>query len=92
MTVVVATRYLSVLTYRPAEVTAYLYAGQHIIDTVPGTATGGSTGLIVEVSAAPASVDFRARYIADRLASGLHGTVVHNTEADARDRLTDILD
>lgn len=66
--------------YRMREVPAYLYHGQHVIQQ-PVDVEFGSQMLIVDTGNDDL---FTANYVKDRLSSGMFGTVLFDTLAEAQ--------
>lgn len=80
-------RYISVLTNRPDEVSAFLYDHTSVLGRTDGPHQ--STLLLRTVAPSEARAEFLVKYQADRLMSGLIGARVHETLADAQAWLGD---
>jgi len=77
-----STRYILVTHSRPlAEIEAYLYAHTAVVGYLKLDDTTQVT--LLETTAAVSLVDYLVNYQADRLRSGMHGSLVLKTFADA---------
>jgi hypothetical protein len=67
---------------RIGEIPAYLYSGQSVVGMPEETFPGGSCLLVVDTGS---DDRYRAEYVAARLNSGLFGTTLFETRAEADD-------
>lgn len=82
----VANKYLSVLTNADQRtIESYLWFGARIVVIIPGEERRGFVVLVHETHGG------RAQHQADRLNSGLHGTIVHNSLGEAVEHLYDVV-
>lgn len=82
-------RWITVLTTKPDQIESYLYSTSEVVATFP--AKTDRFAVIVKVET-DRDADFRAQYQADRLSSGLHGSIVFISLKQALTHTIDFLE